>query len=126
MDILTNDPKPMPDLPIRLDLASETGRRFAVLPPDFAQKMARRLQRKFKVKIAVDVIIKLVNSNASIYHFTASVLKECILPHIDEYASASHVDDNKLMGKVRAQFPIEDVRILNEIVGWVIYYEYLR
>lgn len=116
----------MLDHPILLDLASETGRCFAVLPPDFAQKMARRLRRKFKVTVAKDEITALVNGYVEIYHFGASVLKDCIVPHIDIYASLSHIDQTKFTGKLTAQFPAEDARILDELAGWVIYYEYLR
>ena len=112
--------------PIFLDLATETGRRFGVLPPDFAPKMVRRLRRKFKVKVSVEEITMLADGYVAIYRFAASVLHECLLPNNDEYASLSHVDGPKFMGKIAAQFPAEDASILNEIAHWVIQYEYLR
>ncbi len=115
----------MLDKQILLDLASETGRRFGVLPPDFAQKMAKRIRRKFKVKVGVDVIAELAAGYASIYRFADSVLKECLFPIQGEYASLADVDDQKYMAKITAQFPTEDTKILNEIAGWPIYY-YLR
>lgn len=124
MDIL--DLKPMLDHLILLDLASETGRCCAVLPPDFADKMARRLRRKFKVTVPKDEIIALANRYAAIYNFAALALKESLLPHADVYASLSHIDDAKFMSKLAAQFPDEDTAILNEIAHWVIQYEYLR
>jgi hypothetical protein len=117
--------KPMPNQEILLDLASETGRRFGVLPPDFARKMAKRIQRKFQVKLDVDVIAGLVDGYVSIYRFADSVLNECLLPNRGEYASTADVDDQKYMAKISAQFPGEDPKILNEIAGWTIFY-YLR
>jgi hypothetical protein len=69
----------MPTPEIILDLASETGGRWGVLPPDFAPKMAKRIRRKFKVKVGVDEIANLAGSYAAIYVFAASALKECLL-----------------------------------------------
>jgi len=111
---------------IILDLAAETGRRCANLPLDFAQKMARRIQRKFKVKVAQDEITILANQYVEMYRFAALALKESLLPHTDIYTSLSHIDDAKFMGKLAAQFPAEDAAVLNEIAHWVIQYEYLR
>ncbi|MGC1375107.1 MAG: hypothetical protein WA821_02730 [Anaerolineales bacterium] len=117
--------KPMLDQPITLDLADQTGRRFAVLPPDFPQRMARRIQRKFKVKVGVDVIAELVDGYAAIYCFADSVLYECLVPVRGEYSSPDDVDDEKYRAKISAQFPDEDPEILSEIAGWTIFY-YLR
>lgn len=114
------------DLKILLDLAAEIGRCCAVISPDFAPKMARRLQRKFKVKLSPDIITGLSTNFVSIYRFAAVALKECIIPHNDEFASLSHIDNQKYMSKLAAQFPDEDNVILNEIAHWVIQYEYLR
>jgi hypothetical protein len=110
---------------ILLDLASETGRRWGVLPPDFALKMAKRIQRKFKVKLGVEVIADLAAGYASIYRFADSALKECLLPVRGEYASLADVDNQKYMLKITSQFPAEDAEILDEIAGWAVYY-YLR
>ena len=112
--------------PIIIDLASEIGRRCASLPPDFAQKMVRRIKRKFKVKLTQDEITILANQYAEMYRFAALALKESLLPHTDIYASLSHIDHVKFMGKLTSQFPAEDAAILNEIAHWVIQYEYLR
>ena len=111
---------------ILLDLASQTGQRCAVLPPDFAQKMQRRLQRKFKVKVAAEEIANATAQHVTIYRFAASALQECLLPNNDVYASLSHIDDPKFMSKLTAQFPNEDPKVLDEISNWVIQYEYLR
>ena len=111
---------------ILLDLASQTGQRCAVLPPDFAQKMQRRLRRKFKVKVELDTIASIVEKHASIYNFGAAVLRARLLPSDDVYASLSHIDDAKFMAKIAEQFPNEETAILNEIAHWVIQYEYLR
>jgi hypothetical protein len=97
-----------------------------VLPPDFAQKMARRLRRKFKLTVPKDEITAFANGYVAIYEFAALALKESLLPNNDIYAGLSHIDDVKFMGKLTAQFPAEDVAILNEIAHWVIQYEYLR
>jgi len=109
-----------------LDLATQTGRRCAILPPDFAAKMQRRLRRKFKVKLELDTIVSIVEKHVTIYRFAAAALRECLIPNNDIYASLSHVDDPKWMDKLAAQFPDEDPKILDEIANWVVQYEYLR
>ena len=114
------------NLAIILDLASQTGQRCAVLPPDFAAKMQRRLRRKFKVKVATEEIANVAAQHVAIYRFAASALRECLLPNDDIYASLSHIDDPNFMGKLSVQFPDEDPKILDEIANWVIQYEYLR
>jgi hypothetical protein len=109
-----------------LDLAAEIGRCCAIIPPDFASKMARRLQRKFKVKLSPDIITELSANYVSIYRFAAVALKECLVPNNDEFASLSHIDAPKFMSKLTTQFPNENNAVLNEIAHWVIQYEYLR
>ena len=116
----------MLDHPIIIDLASQTGQRCAVLPTDFAQKMQRRLRRKFKVKLELDTIVHIAENQIAIYRFAASVLRECLIPNNDQYASLNHLDDAKFMAKLAAQFPAEPPEILNEIAHWVIQCEYLR
>lgn len=87
--------------------------------------MARRLRRKFNLKVDPHVIAELVTVYASIYRFADSVLYECLVPIRGEYASTDDVDDEKYMAKISAQFPAEDPEILKEIAGWTIFY-YLR
>lgn len=114
------------DRELLLDLAAEIGRCCAVSPPDFAPKMVRRLQRKFKVKLSPDIITELSANYVSIYRFAAVALKECLILNNDEFASLSHIDSSKFMSKLTEQFPNEDSAILHEIAHWVIQYEYLR
>ncbi len=116
----------MLDHPSLLDLASQTGQRCAILPLDFAQKMQRRLRRKFKVKLELDTIVRIAENHVTIYRFAASVLRECLIPNNDRYASLNHLDEEKFMTKLAVQFPAEPPEILDEMAHWVIQYEYLR
>jgi len=118
--------KPTISQEILLILASETGRSCAVLPPEFAPIVARKLKRKFKIKVTTEEITRILNGYVSIYQFGASILKDCLLPSRGEYISLADLDGQKYIIKIVNQFPEEDEEILSEIAAWVIYYEYLR
>lgn len=116
----------MLDKEILLVLASETGRNCAVLPPEFAPIVVRKLKRKFKIKVTAEEITSILDGYVSIYLFAASALKECLRPVRGEYASLADIDGENFIIKLANQFPTQDDQILSEIAAWVIYYEYLR
>jgi len=116
----------MLDKQIIFDLANETGRHWDALPPDFPQKMAKRIRRKFKLKLDVETIARLADHNQSIYAFAAVALKDCLLPAKGPYASPADVDNQKYMELIQKQFPNDDKDILDLLAGWAVYYEYLR
>jgi hypothetical protein len=111
---------------ILLDLANESVRRYGDLPPDFADKMAKRIRRKFSVKVESQNIFQFALHYKEIYEFGKSILRECIRPSNGRYADSSDVYGERFLNRLREKFPEDDTDILNKISGWIVYYEYLR
>jgi hypothetical protein len=111
---------------VLLDLATETVRRYGSLPPDFAEKMAKRIRRKFAVKIEPGEINNLAHHYKEIYTFGAAILKDYLSPPKGKYATPGDVDFDKFLNALIKKFPDDDLDILSKISGYVIYYEYLR
>lgn len=108
------------------DLADQTGQACGRLPPDFAQKMVRRLRRKFKIRLEAEVVAQSAVRYQAIYQFASAALKDCLRPSQGPYANLADIDDPKYMARLKQQFPDEDEKILDLLAGWVIQYEYLR
>jgi hypothetical protein len=111
---------------VLLDLATETVRRYGSLPPDFAEKMARRIRRKFAVKMEPAKIDHLAFHYKEIYMFGAAILQDHLQPPKGKFASTGDVDLEKFIDSLVKKFPDDDFDILGKISGIVIYYEYLR
>ncbi len=111
---------------VLLDLANETVRRYGALAPDFADKMAKRMKRKFAVKIESQKLSEFVLHYQEIYEFAKSILRNNLKPPKGIYADASDVDVENFLYRLIEKFPDDDVDILHKISGWVVYYEYLR
>ena len=114
------------DKDILLDLATETVRKYGDLPSDFAEKMAKRIRRKFAFKVEPEEINSLAVHYKEIYNFGAAVLKNYLQPPKGKYAAPGDVDFEKLLDTLAKKFPEDDFDILHKISGGIIYYEYLR
>ncbi|MDP1624612.1 MAG: hypothetical protein Q8L64_02465 [bacterium] len=111
---------------IFLDLATETLRKYGEIPSGFAEKMAKRIRRKFGVKVESDKIIELAFHYKAIYSFGKSILKDYLSPPKGNYASTEDVDTEKFLASLAKKYPDESLDVLQTVVGYVIYYEYLR
>lgn len=109
-----------------IDLATETLRKYGELPPDFPEKMAKRIRRKFRVKLEPEKIRELVLHYKEIYAFGKSTLKEYLSPPKGKHISAADVDTERFLASLRTKYPDEFREIIQIAVGYVIYYEYLR
>ena len=111
---------------VLLDLANESTRRYGDLPPDFVDKMARRIRRKFSVKVEHQKILQFALHCKEIYEFGKSVFRECLKSPKGKYADPSDVDEAKFLGRLVEKFPDDDIEVLTKVSDWVVYYEYLR
>lgn len=114
------------DKRILLDLANEVARKYGDLPPDFTDKMAKRYKRKFSVKVESQIILQFALHCKEIYEFGKSILREYIHASKGKYADSRDVDGKRFLDRLIEKFPEDDTDILNEISGWIVYYEYLR
>jgi len=114
------------DKNIALDLANETLREYGDLPPDFAEKMVKRIRRKFAVKIEQQDILEHALYYKEVYAFGKSIFKQFLGQQHGKYASSEDVDIEKLIAALVQKYPHDDLEILQNIVGALIYYEHLR
>ncbi len=113
------------DPQVRLDLANETVRNYGEIKPDFPQKMAKRLKRKFRATVDVTTILTLANHFKEIYGFGASIIRNFITTS-GEYASLGDIRLDAFVTALTERYPDEDKEIIKTVGDWVIYYEYLR
>jgi hypothetical protein len=111
---------------ILLDLANETVRRYGDLAPDFPDKMAKRIKRKFSLKIETQRIAELAHHYKTIYDFAKSILKEYLGPTTGQYSDPKDIDSKNFLAKLVKEYPNDDHEILEKISDYVVYYEYLR
>ena len=109
-----------------IDLATESLRKYGELPPDFAEKMAKRIRRKFRVKLKTEKINELAMHYKEIYTFGKSILQEHLSPSQGKYTSAADVDTERFLANLKKKYPDEIREIIQIAAGYVIYYEYLR
>lgn len=114
------------DQRILTDLADQTARNFGRTDANFAGKMARRLLRKFALRLSREEILEQAAHYAAIYQLASLMLAECLQPSTDGFAHPENVDDESYMALLVQNFPDDEREILNIIGGWVIYYEYLH
>jgi hypothetical protein len=114
------------DKHILLDLANETARRYGDLPQNFAETMAKRIQRKYSVRVEPQEIDQLALHYKDIYKQTKAILIDYLRPPKDEIAESGYVDIEGLLDRLMTDFPDENGHILRKIIDWVVYYEYLR
>ena len=114
------------DKHILLDLANETARRYGDLPSTFAVTMAKRIQRKYSVRLETQEIAQLALNYKDIYKLTKAYLVDYLRPPKDEIAMSGDVEIGGLLDRLMADFPDEDGDILHKIIDWIVYYEYLQ
>jgi len=88
--------------------------------------MAKRIQRKYSVRVETQEIAQLAMHYKDIYKLTKAYLVDYLRPTKDEIAVSGNVDIESLLDRLMTDFPDEDGDILRKIIDWVVYYEYLR
>jgi hypothetical protein len=110
-----------------LDLATEATRKYGNLPSDFPEKMKRRIKRKFSINVEIEKISELSYHFKEIYNLAKSILPN----HINkdtrgEYANPQDINSKSFFTEIAEKYPDDDNDILEKIINWAIYYEYLR
>ncbi|HEX2998395.1 MAG TPA: hypothetical protein VHP14_26450 [Anaerolineales bacterium] len=113
------------DPQVRLDLANETLRNYGEIKPDFPQKMARRLKRKFRCSLDAAEILSQAQYFKEIYKSGSSIIWNFIAPN-GEYARLENIRLADFETALAEKYPDEDKAIIKTACDWLIYYEYLR
>jgi hypothetical protein len=88
--------------------------------------MIRRIRRKFKTKVEQDQVAELAQYYKEVYRYGQLVLSEFLNPPSGKYRDSSDVDMDSFIDRLLEQYSDEDLEIIKNIAGWVVYYEYLR
>ena len=114
------------DKHILLDLANETARRYGDLPQNFAETMAKRIQRKYSVRVEAQEIADVALHYKDIHEHAKAVLTDYLRPPKDEIVESGDVGIEGLLDRRMTDLPDDNGDILLKIIDWVVYYEYLR
>ncbi len=114
------------DKEIQLDLANETSKVYGPVPSDFADRMVKRIRRKFKVKVDTSEVADLADTFKNIYSFGKGVLSDYLGAPKDKCASVEDISLDKYRDRIAREYPKVDTDLLVIIGDWVIYWEYLR
>lgn len=111
---------------IQLDIANWALREFYELPKDIEIKINNRLIRKYKLKVDSKELSGRIKYYREIYSFAKKNLSKFILPSKGGFAEPKYVKYEEITRFLSDKFPYEDQRILDIIIAWVVYHEYLR
>ena len=111
---------------IQFDIANWSSREPYETFPNIERKIRGRLQRKYKLKVDSKILDEKIKNYREIYDIIKENLPKYISPSESGYAEPKYVKNNEIKEFLTKRFPIEDKKILESIIGWVIYYEYLR
>lgn len=114
---------------IQIELANWVSREiFYVLndevPKDYEIKIKNRLSRKYKIRVDSKELAKKIKHLREIYIFAKKNLRKFILP--SEVADPKYVKYDDFLKFLSNKFPREERKILDDVMGWVILWEYLR
>ena len=111
---------------ILLDIANWTSREPYGIRADIERKIASCLQRKYKSKFDSKKIKERIRNYKEIYSITKENLSRYTLPSKSGYAEPQYVKNAEIKKFLAKRFPAENKKILDTIINWVVYYEYLR
>lgn len=111
---------------IKLDIANEVSRRRYSLNENLSDKLTKRLKRKYKIKIYIEDTEKIINYYQKIYDFITTRLNKYILKTTTGFTEPQFIKRDELEKEVYRKYNKEDKDVLNKIIDWVIYWEYLR
>jgi hypothetical protein len=93
---------------------------------NLSKRLSKRVNRKFQENIASDRIDHLIDLIYSIYEYTSGKLPQFTNPSTTGYADPEFVRTDELAADVKNQFPDMEMKVISDVIRWVIYWEYLR
>lgn len=111
---------------IQFDIANWVSREPYETLSDIERKINNRLQKKYKLKIDLKILGKKIRNYKEIYNIAKQNLPKYTLPSESGYAEPQYIKDKEIKEFLIKRFPREHKKILDTIISWVVYYEYLR
>lgn len=120
----------MKETPITLEqklyLAERVGRRIGSVDEAWAVRLAGRFRKKFTQKTATADIKSALEHQRDIFSTACELIPGCVHPPESGEISLADVDQGKLLAGLLAHFPTEDLQVMDELMGWAIFYNYLH
>ena len=110
----------------QFDIANWTSREPYAIFSDIKRKINSRLQKKYKLKVDSKILEGKIRNYKEIYNFVKKNLPKFTLPSKSGYADPQFIKNDELQEFLAKIFPSENKKILDAIISWVVYYEYLR
>ena len=108
-------------------VARESVRRYGPPSDDLPAKLRRNVRRNFTVSVPLDQLTSLIHHYKAMYAYAASVLNQHMKPSLPgKFADWSHIDIPTYNATVQRAYKNEPASIVQTIVNYAIYYEYLR
>ena len=111
---------------IQLDIANWTSQEPYAIFLDIERKIKNRLQKKYKLKIDPKILEEKIRNYKAIYNITKENLPKYTFPSESGYSEPQYIKNEEIKKFLTKRFPSEDEKILDIIISWVVYYEYLR
>lgn len=90
------------------------------------ERLKRRIRRKFQENIEKQNIEQIIHDIGLLYSYTSKRLPKFTMPSTTGYAEPQFVKINDLIKDVKGKFPKTSKKVLSDVAGWVVYWEYLR
>lgn len=111
---------------IQFDIANGIFREPYSESSEFIIKMINRIQRKYKVKVDLDILGDLINKYKNIYSVTKNNLSKYTIHSKTGFADPECVNRKELKKFLVKKFLSEEAKILDSCISWAVDHEYLR
>jgi uncharacterized protein YktA (UPF0223 family) len=104
------------------DIANESVRYVGELPPGFAEKLCRRIKRKYNKKVMPEEMLRLVKHFKDVFSFAYATLPDCINRNkVSINAKPGEIIlRDVFLEKIKQKYN-DDTDILELIAGWAIF-----
>ena len=111
---------------IKIDIANLTSREPYEIQANIERKIFSSLQKKYKLKFDSKKLKEQIRNYKEIYSITKENLPKYTFPSESGYAEPKYIKKEEIKKFLTKSFPMENKKILDTIINWVVYYEYLR
>ena len=107
-------------------VAREAFRCYGDLDPRHSVRLRRNVRRNFSVSLPEEDAVRMTEHYTDMYAYAKRGLTQFIRPSTGEYAHSSDIRGEEFRAYIAAQYPAEPPYIVDMLVAYAIYYEYLR
>jgi hypothetical protein len=106
-------------------IAREAVRRYGPIEPRLPEKLQRNIRRNFKTTAGREEILRLAGHYKGAYAYASGILPRFLNSPKGKYVDPADVSMAAFMAAVRKRYPRESKAVLDIIIWYTVYYEYL-